>query len=147
MPLRFRWSWSWVGASCIRLDFKCRRFGLRCRRIGLRLVFGVRSQFRCEAKRSTRRASQRFGKFVLRPRKRPIPSLFFDRASTHSAKFRCRSVAAAGDSLSFASPKESKPRKGDPGVCVPSLRYGQPAVLGPAGVVYKLACGSDKYTP
>ena len=22
-----------------------------------------------------------------------------------------------------------------------------PAVLGPAGVVYKLACGSDKYTP
>ena len=30
------------------------------------------------------------------------------------AKFRSRSIAAAGDSLSFASPKESKPRKGDP---------------------------------
>ena len=33
----------------------------------------------------------------------------------------------------FAKRKVSK-RKGDPGVCVPSLRYGQPAVLGPAGV-------------
>ena len=33
----------------------------------------------------------------------------------------------------FAKRKVSK-RKGDPGVCVPPLRYGQPAVLGPAGV-------------
>jgi hypothetical protein len=41
--------------------------------------------------------------------------------------------------LSFASPKESKPRKGDPTFCVPSLRYGQPAVLGPAGVPLALA--------
>ena len=41
--------------------------------------------------------------------------------------------------LSFASPKESKPRKGDPTVCVPPLRYGQPAVLGPAGVELELA--------
>ena len=40
---------------------------------------------------------------------------------------------------SFASPKESRQRKGDPGVCVPSLRFGQPAVLGPAGVSCKLA--------
>ena|GEM_PF-3605630 len=39
-----------------------------------------------------------------------------------------------GDSLSFASPKESKQRKGDPAVCVPSLRYGQPAVLASGGV-------------
>ena len=36
----------------------------------------------------------------------------------------------AAHSLSFASPKESKQRKGDPAVRVPSLRYGQPAVLG-----------------
>jgi len=35
----------------------------------------------------------------------------------------------AAHSLSFASPKESKQRKGDPAVRVPSLRYGQPAVL------------------
>jgi hypothetical protein len=40
-----------------------------------------------------------------------------------------------GNSLFFcvAKRKVSK-RKGDPAVCVPSLRYGQPAVLGPAGV-------------
>ena len=31
--------------------------------------------------------------------------------------------------LSFASPKESHQRKGNPAVCVPSLRCGQPAVL------------------
>ena len=29
-------------------------------------------------------------------------------------EFRCRSVAAAGDRLSFASPKESRQRKGEP---------------------------------
>ena len=45
-----------------------------------------------------------------------------------------RVVAPAGDSLSFASPKESKPRKSDPTGCVPSLRCGQPAVLSFAGV-------------
>lgn len=33
------------------------------------------------------------------------------------------------DLLSFASPKESKQRKSDPATCIPSLRYGQPAVL------------------
>ena len=56
------------------------------------------------------------------------------------AAFRCRSVAAAGDSLffCFAKSKVSK-RKGDPTVCVPPLRYGQPAVLSPAGVSCKLA--------
>ena len=31
------------------------------------------------------------------------------------------------------------PKKGDPTVCVPSLRYGQPAVLSPAGVPLELA--------
>ena len=50
-----------------------------------------------------------------------------------------RVIAPAGDSLSFASPKESKQRKGDPTVCVPSLRYGQPAVLGQSGVSLELA--------
>ena len=43
-------------------------------------------------------------------------------------------LAPAGDSLSFASPKESKPRKSDPTGCVPSLRCGQPAVLSFVGV-------------
>jgi hypothetical protein len=33
-----------------------------------------------------------------------------------------------GHSLSFASPKERKQRKSEPAVCVPTLRYGQPAV-------------------
>ena len=42
-------------------------------------------------------------------------------------------------SLSFASPKESKQRKGDPTVCVPSLRCGQPAVLEFSGVWLELA--------
>jgi hypothetical protein len=44
-----------------------------------------------------------------------------------------RDFAPAGESLSFASPKESNQRKGDPTVCVPPLRYGQPAVLGESG--------------
>ncbi len=43
---------------------------------------------------------------------------------------RGRDVRPAAHSLSFASPKESKQRKGDPTVRVPSLRYGQPAMLG-----------------
>jgi hypothetical protein len=42
---------------------------------------------------------------------------------------RSREFAPAGDSLSFASPKESKQRKGDPTARVPPLRCGQPAVL------------------
>ena len=40
---------------------------------------------------------------------------------------------------SFASPKESRQRKGDPGVCVPALRCGQPPVLTPSGVPLELA--------
>ena len=43
---------------------------------------------------------------------------------------RGRDVRPAAHSLSFASPKESKQRKGDPTVRVPPLRYGQPAMLG-----------------
>ena len=62
-------------------------------------------------------------------------------------EFRCRSVAAAGDLLFFASPKKPKEKKGDPGACVPPLRYGQPVVLGPAGVSCKLAFGSNKHEP
>ena len=54
-------------------------------------------------------------------------------------EFRCRSVAAAGDLLFFASPKKPKEKKGDPTVCVPPLRCGQPAVLSPAGVPLELA--------
>ena len=50
-----------------------------------------------------------------------------------------RVFAPAGDSLSFASPKESKQRKGDPTVCVPALRFGQPAVLASSGVSLELA--------
>ena len=57
---------------------------------------------------------------------------------TSFAACRCRSVAAAGDLLFFASPKKPKEKKGDPTVCVPPLRYGQPAVPGPAGVSCKL---------
>ena len=40
-----------------------------------------------------------------------------------------RDVAPAGESLSFASPKERNQRKGDPTGCVPPLCSGQPAVL------------------
>ena len=52
-----------------------------------------------------------------------------------------------GNSLSFASPKESKQRKGDPAVCVPTLRFGQPAVLdvdgGPQNSLRSNSCGPD----
>ena len=60
---------------------------------------------------------------------------------------RGRDIRPAADSLSFASPKESKQRKGDPTVCVPSLRYGQPAVLdsggGPQNSLRSNSCGPD----
>ncbi|OOG36070.1 hypothetical protein [Polaromonas sp. A23] len=56
-------------------------------------------------------------------------------------------LGPAADLLSFASPKERRQRKGDPAVCVPTLRYGQPAVLGPAGVELELAFGSDNRSP
>ncbi len=47
-------------------------------------------------------------------------------------------LAPAGDSLSLASPRESKQREGDPMVWVPSLRCGQPAVLAESGVELEL---------
>ena len=72
-------------------------------------------------------------------RAEPVEALFRFGQLGFSVVFRCRSVAAAGDSLFFASPKKSKQKKGDPGVCVPSLRYGQPAVLASGGVSCKLA--------
>ena len=40
--------------------------------------------------------------------------LWFECCIGLSAGFRCRSVAAAGDSLSLASPRESKQREGEP---------------------------------
>src|SRR5215216_552711 len=47
---------------------------------------------------------------------------------------RSRGVVPAAESLSFASPKESNQRKGDPTGRVPPLRCGQPAVLAFRGV-------------
>ncbi len=52
-----------------------------------------------------------------------------------------------GNSLSFASPKESKQRKGDPAVCVPALRFGQPVVLGPAGVKNNSPAAQTSFCP
>jgi hypothetical protein len=54
------------------------------------------------------------------------------------AKLVGRDVRPAAQSLSFASPKESNQRKGDPAVCVPALRFGQPAVLAAGGVPLEL---------
>jgi len=45
-----------------------------------------------------------------------------------------RVVAPAGDLLSFASPKESKQRKGDPQSATPALRYGANLRRGDCGV-------------
>src|ERR1017187_4348187 len=45
------------------------------------------------------------------------------------ARAACRVSPRRATHLSFASPKESKQRKGDPTVCVPTLRFGQPALL------------------
>jgi hypothetical protein len=60
---------------------------------------------------------------------------------------RGRDIRPAADLLSFASPKESKQRKGDPTVCVPPLRYGQPVVLdsggGPQNSLRSNSCGPD----
>jgi hypothetical protein len=49
-----------------------------------------------------------------------------------------RDVRPSAQSLSFASPKENDQRKGDPTVCVPALRFGQPAVLAAGGVPLEL---------
>jgi hypothetical protein len=65
-----------------------------------------------------------------------------------SGRFLCAAgkpgVAPAGDSLSFASPKESKQRKGDPQPGSPS---GQPAVLEASGVWLNSAVASDNASP
>jgi hypothetical protein len=53
-------------------------------------------------------------------------------------RWRCRDVRPVAHSLSFASPKESKQRKGEPAVCVPALRFGQPAVRVAGGVRLEL---------
>ncbi|MET3394209.1 hypothetical protein ABIC33_004883 [Variovorax sp. 1140] len=42
-------------------------------------------------------------------------------------------LGPAADLLFFASPKKRRQKKGDPTVCVPPLRYGQPAVLDVGG--------------
>jgi len=56
-------------------------------------------------------------------------------------------LGPAAELLSFASPKESSQRKGDPAVCVPPLRCGQPAVLdyggGPQNSLRSNSCGPD----
>ncbi len=52
-----------------------------------------------------------------------------------------------GNSLFFASPKKSKQKKGDPAGWVPTLRFGQPAVLDKSGVPLELAFGSDNRGP
>jgi hypothetical protein len=62
-----------------------------------------------------------------------------DSGSVFFAMSRCRSIAAAGDLRFFVSPKKPKEKKGDPTVCVPPLRYGQPAVLASSGVPLELA--------
>ena len=56
-------------------------------------------------------------------------------------------LAPAGDLLFFASPKKPKEKKGDPMVWVPSLRYGQPPVLGKSGVSLELGFASDNREP
>ena len=60
---------------------------------------------------------------------------------------RAPGLAPAGELLSFASPKESSQRKGDPTVCDPPLRYGQPGVLdsggGPQNSLRSNSCGPD----
>jgi hypothetical protein len=56
-------------------------------------------------------ASVTYQSFILRYRRTvsvPDQRVYFQAAG--------RSIAAAGDSLSFASPKEGKPREGDPAV-------------------------------
>ena len=63
----------------------------------------------------------------------------FELGTAFFAETWCRSVAAAGDLLFFASPKKPKEKKGDPGVCVPPLRCGHLAVLASSGVELELA--------
>ena len=50
----------------------------------------------------------------------------------------CRDVPPAGHLL-FLRRQEKKAKEGDPTVCVPALRFGQPAVLASSGVSLELA--------
>ena len=52
-----------------------------------------------------------------------------------------RDVRPAAQSLSFAQPKESNPRKGCPHCLRPPLALREPAVLAASGVPLELACG------
>ena len=54
------------------------------------------------------------------------------------AKGGCRDVPPAGHLL-FLRRQEKKAKEGDPTVCVPALRFGQPAVLASSGVSLELA--------
>ena len=54
------------------------------------------------------------------------------------AKGGCRDVPPAGHLL-FLRRQEKKAKEGDPAVCVPALRFGQPAVLASSGVSLELA--------
>ncbi|MGQ2979653.1 MAG: hypothetical protein ACT6Q9_08165 [Polaromonas sp.] len=56
-------------------------------------------------------------------------------------------LAPAGELLFFVSLKKPNEKKGDPMVWVPSLRYGQAAVLAENGVELELAFGSDNRSP
>ncbi len=66
--------------------------------------------------------------------------------SLHEA---CRDVRPTAHLLSFASPKESKQRKGDPAVCDPGApgAPGQPAVLAGSGVGANSPCGLRQRAP
>ena len=106
------------------------------------MVFGVRSQFRCAAPVGRAEGAGNLGSDPENARSRFVGFLseaLLLNCGWNVAAFRCRSVAAAGDQLSFASPKESRQRKGDPGVCVPPLRCGHLAVLASSGVELELA--------
>ena len=54
------------------------------------------------------------------------------------AKGGCRDMRPAAHLL-FLRRQEKKAKEGDPTVCVPALRFGQPAVLASSGVSLKLA--------
>ena len=65
-------------------------------------------------------------------------SYFFDSCQRALIEGGCRDVPPAGHLL-FLSRQEKKAKEGDPTVCVPALRSGQPAVLGAGGVSLELA--------
>ena len=56
-------------------------------------------------------------------------------------------LGPAADLHFFVSPKKPKEKKGDPAVCVPALRSGQPAVLVKSGVSLELGVASDNREP